>query len=57
MDLLGDGLQLITFLWVSIIVLSVIVTIAFVLALFLNVTGRRIFIIKERPVGLERRLQ
>ena len=54
---MGDGLQLITFLWVSIIVLSVIVTIAFVLALFLNVTGRRIFIIKERPVGLERRLQ
>jgi len=57
MDLWGDGLQLITFLWVSIIVLSVVVTIAIVLALFLNVTGRRILIIKERPVRLERRLQ
>lgn len=57
MDLLGDGLQLITFLWVSIIVLSVVVTIAIVLALFLNVTGRRILIIKESSVGLERRLQ
>ena len=56
MDFWGDGLQLITFLWVSIIVLSVVVTIVIVLALFLNVTGRRILFIKERPVGLKRRL-
>jgi hypothetical protein len=57
MALLGDGLQLVAFLWVSIIVLSVLVTIAIALAVFLNVTGRRILIIKEGSVGLERRLQ
>jgi hypothetical protein len=56
MDLLGDGLQLVGFLWVSIIVLSVLVAVAIALALFLNVTGRRILIIKEGSVGLERRL-
>ena len=57
MALLGGGLQLVAFLWVSIIVLGVLVTIAIALAVFLNVTGRRILIIKERPVGLERRFQ
>lgn len=57
MDLWGDGQQLTTFLWVSIIILSVVVTIAIVLALFLNVTGRKILIIKERPRGAgEKRL-
>jgi len=57
MALLGGGLQLVAFLWVSIIVLGVLVTIAIALAVFLNVTGRRILIIKERPVGLKRRFQ
>lgn len=57
MALLGGGLQLVAFLWVSIIVLGVLVTIAIALAVFLNVTGRRILIIKERPLGLKRRFQ
>ena len=57
MALLGGGLQLVAFLWVSIIVLGVLVTIAIALAVFLNVTGRRILIIRERPLGLKRRFQ
>ncbi len=56
MDFLGDRLQLVGLLWVSIIVLSVLVTIGIALALFLNVTGRKILIVKEGSIGFERRL-